>query len=288
MTSTHEQWDIVSGVGMTALAVAAARAIESHRDDRLINDPYAGDLVAAAQSPALAEMENSSAEMLEAMSGYLGVRTRFFDEYFLRAAAGGVQQAVILASGLDTRAFRLNWPEGLRVFEIDQPKVLQFKDETLDRIGAQPGSDRRVVPVDLRDDWASALEAAGFDASLPTAWLAEGLLPYLPAEAEAQLLDTIDRFSAPGSRLSIEHMAGPREEYVNDELRDLALEWGMDLQALFSTDERPDPGEVLAGLGWNVRREPTNEITAGYGRALPGLGERFAELGCMLTAFREN
>ncbi|GAA3352876.1 hypothetical protein GCM10020366_04160 [Saccharopolyspora gregorii] len=140
MTSTHEQWDIVSGVGMTALAVAAARAIESHRDDRLINDPYAEGLVAAARSPALAEMENSSAEMLETMSGYLGVRTRFFDEYFLRAAAGGVQQAVILASGLDTRAFRLNWPEGLRVFEIDQPKVLQFKDETLDGSARSPAA----------------------------------------------------------------------------------------------------------------------------------------------------
>ncbi|MEU6129750.1 class I SAM-dependent methyltransferase [Saccharopolyspora sp. NPDC047091] len=288
MTSTHEQWDIVSGVGITALAVAGGRAVESQREDRLINDPYAADLVAAAGSTMFTEMENSPAELLEAMSGYLGVRTRFFDEYFLRAAAGGVQQAVILASGLDTRAFRLAWPEGLRVFEIDQPKVLQFKDDTLNRIDAEPGSDRRVVPVDLRDDWASALEAAGFDATKPTAWLAEGLLPYLPPEAEAQLLATVDRLSAPGSRLSIEHMAGPRDRFATDEMQAIGRQWGIDLLGLFSTDDRPDPEDVLKRAGWQVRREPTNEIAAGYGRELPGFTRRFAEVGCMLTAFRES
>lgn len=288
MTSTHEQWDIVSGVGITALAVAVGRAIESRRQDRLIDDPYARDLVTAADAPQLSALPDSAIELQEAMSGYLGVRTRFFDEYFLRAAAGGVRQAVILASGLDTRAFRLAWPDDLRVFEIDQPKVLEFKDDTLNRLGVKPNSDRVVLPVDLRDDWANALRDAGFDSSLPTAWLAEGLLPYLPAAAEAQLLSTIDRLSAPGSRLSIEHITGPRDRFITDEMHDLSKEWGIELTDLFDTTDRPDPGDELGRLGWTVRREPTAEIAAGYGRQLTGFGTRFIALGQMLTAFREN
>ncbi|MFR9727628.1 SAM-dependent methyltransferase [Saccharopolyspora sp. MS10] len=286
MTSTHEQWDIVSGVGITALAVASGRAGESRRADRLIEDPYAQDLVAAAASPRLDALTGASAEIQAAMSGYLGVRTRFFDEYFLRAAAGGVEQAVILASGLDTRAFRLGWSDGLRVFEIDQPKVLEFKDTALGELGATPAADRTAVPVDLRDDWAGALREAGFDPARPTAWLAEGLLPYLPAEAEAQLLATVHRLSAPGSRLSVEHVSGPRNRILSDEILRIGHEWGIDLADLLDTAERPDPGDELTGLGWSVRREPTREIAAGYGRPLTGFGSSFAEIGQLLTAFR--
>lgn len=287
MTSTHEQWDIVSGVGITALAVAEGRAAESAREDRLINDPYARALVDAADAPQLASAE--AQELMRGMvSDYMGVRTRFFDEFFLRAAAGGVGQAVILASGLDTRAYRLAWPSGVRVFEIDQPKVLEFKDQTLDGIGAKPAAERHAVAVDLRDDWASALQEAGFDTSVPTAWLAEGLLPYLPVDAEAQLLDTIHRFSAPGSRLSIEHVAGDRDQMLGDEIQKVSDQWGIDLPSLFSVEDRPDPGEVLTGKGWTVRRDPSMEIAAGYGRTFSGLQEMFHEQSQMLTAHLEG
>ncbi|GAB2664054.1 class I SAM-dependent methyltransferase [Saccharopolyspora gloriosae] len=287
MTSTHEQWDIVSGVGITALAVAEGRAAESAREDRLINDPYARALVDAADAPQLASAE--AQELMRGMvSDYMGVRTRFFDEFFLRAAAGGCGQAVILASGLDTRAFRLAWPSGVRVFEIDQPKVLEFKDRTLDDIGAKPAAERHAVAVDLRDDWASALQDAGFDTSVPTAWLAEGLLPYLPVDAEAQLLDTIHRFSAPGSRLSIEHVAGDRDQMLGDEIRKVSDQWGIDLPSLFSVEDRPDPGDVLTGKGWTVRRDPSTEIAAGYGRTFSGVQEMFHEQSQMLTARLEG
>ncbi|MGW0892482.1 class I SAM-dependent methyltransferase [Saccharopolyspora sp. NPDC002578] len=287
MTSTHEQWDIVSGVGITALAVAEGRAAESAREDRLINDPYARALVDAADAPQLASAE--AQELMRGMvSDYMGVRTRFFDEFFLRAAAGGCGQAVILASGLDTRAFRLAWPSGVRVFEIDQPKVLEFKDRTLDDIGAKPAAERHAVAVDLRDDWASALQDAGFDTSVPTAWLAEGLLPYLPVDAEAQLLDTIHRFSAPGSRLSIEHVAGDRDQMLGDEIQKVSDQWGIDLPSLFSVEDRPDPGDVLTGKGWTVRRDPSMEIAAGYGRTFSGVQEMFHEQSQMLTARLEG
>ncbi|WP_243793598.1 SAM-dependent methyltransferase [Saccharopolyspora gloriosae] len=283
MTSTHEQWDIVSGVGITALAVAEGRAAESAREDRLINDPYARALADAADSPQLSSPE--AQELMRTMvSDYMGVRTRFFDEFFLRAAAGGVGQAVILASGLDTRAFRLEWPSGFRVFEIDQAKVLEFKDQTLDSLGAKPTAERHAVSADLRDDWASALKEAGFDPSVPTAWLAEGLLPYLPPDAEAQLLETIHEFSAPGSRLSIEHVAGTRGQMMGDEIKQVSEQWGIDLPSLFSIEDRPDPGEVLTGKGWTVRRDPSIEIAAGYGRKFADFQAMFQEQSQMLTA----
>ncbi|MCX2729893.1 class I SAM-dependent methyltransferase [Saccharopolyspora sp. NFXS83] len=287
MTSTHEQWDIVSGVGITALAVAEGRAAESAREDRLINDPYARALVDAADAPQLASSE--AQELMRGLvSDYMGVRTRFFDEFFLRAAAGGCGQAVILASGLDTRAFRLDWPSGLRIFEVDQAKVLEFKDQTLDSIGAKPTAERHAISADLRDDWAGALQEAGFDTSVPTAWLAEGLLPYLPAEAEAQLLETIHAFSAPGSRLSIEHIAGDRSHMVGDEIQQVSEQWGIDLPSLFSIEDRPDPGDVLTGKGWTVRRDPGLEIAAGYGRKFIGFHEKFHEVSQMLTARLES
>ena len=191
MTRTdNDTWDLASSVGATATMVAAARAIATTADDALINDPFAEPLVRAvgvdfftrlATGELLAkdlDADNASVGM-QRMTDNMAVRTKFFDEFFTDAAAAGIQQAVILASGLDSRAYRLAWPAGTTVYEIDQPEVIEFKTKTLAEFGAEPTADRRTVAVDLRFDWPSALIAAGFDPSKPTAWSAEGLLGYL-------------------------------------------------------------------------------------------------------------
>src|SRR6478735_3072170 len=206
----NDTWDLASSVGATATMVAAARAIATTADDALINDPFAEPLVRAVG--------------VQRMTDNMAVRTKFFDEFFLAATGGGnpadatasgVRQAVILASGLDARAYRLQWPAGTTVYEIDQPEVIEFKSTTLAEFGAEPTAERRTVAIDLRHDWPSALIAAGFDPSQPTAWSAEGLLGYLPPEAQDRLLDTITELSAPGSRLATE--SAPNPEPGDDE-----------------------------------------------------------------------
>ncbi len=123
----------------------------------------------------------------------MAVRTKFFDEFFLDATAAGIRQAVILASGLDSRAYRLAWPAGTTVYEIDQPEVIEFKTTTLAELGAEPTAERRTVAIDLRYDWPAALTERASTRAKPTAWSAEGLLGYLPPEAQDRLLDTDHR-----------------------------------------------------------------------------------------------
>ncbi|WP_017974279.1 SAM-dependent methyltransferase [Actinopolyspora halophila] len=268
MTALND-WDIATGVGVTALAVASGRAVESGRNDRLVDDPYAADLVRAAESPV--EMPTSptdEAPLLNRMADYVAVRTRCFDDWFAEAGARGVRQAVILASGLDTRAFREEWPEGFRLFEIDQPKVLEFKDSVLDSKNVRARCERHPLGVDLRADWAHELVRAGFDTELPTAWLAEGLFPYLPAEAENDLLDTVHSLSPPGSRLMIEHTELP-EELGNSQLNEIALQWGIDMTELMSGERKTDPAERLRPAGWSTSRESFTDIAERHGRQLP-------------------
>src|SRR5882724_10522379 len=181
-----DTWDIATSVGATAVMVAAARAAETDRDNPLIRDPYAKVLVAGAGTGVWEHMADDEfvakvagidaevAAIFEHMGSYQAVRTHFFDAYFADAAAAGVRQIVILASGLDSRAYRLQWPAGTTVYEIDQPKVLEYKAATLADNGATPSARRHEVPIDLRFDWPKALREAGFDADVPTAWLAEG------------------------------------------------------------------------------------------------------------------
>src|ERR1700744_3393130 len=200
LRSHDDTWDIKTSVGSTAVMVAAARAVETERPDPLISDPYAKLLVTNAGANVLWEsmldpdgvakvqaLDAESAAQLEHMRGYQAVRTHFFDTYFADAFAAGIRQVVILASGLDSRAYRLDWPAGTTVYEIDQPQVVTYKTATLESAGAAPKAIRRAVPVDLRDDWPAALSAAGFNPKAPTAWLAEGLLMYLPADAQDRL-----------------------------------------------------------------------------------------------------
>lgn len=276
----HEDWDIVSSVGLTALAVAGARAIESRRPDALINDPFAETLVTAAD-PAMPtptrlphpgfEDDDEFSELWSHVATHMGIRTRLFDTFFADALRAGVRQAVILASGLDARAWRLDWPAGSTVFEIDQPKVLGFKDDVFAAEGARPRCDRRAVAIDLRDDWPAALREAGFDPSRPTAWLAEGLLPYLPEDAETRLLGAIHELSAPGSRIAIEHIRASQALLADADARgaQLAQRFGIDMRdLLFDTEQRTDPDEQLAALGWQPTVQGGDELATAYGRRI--------------------
>src|SRR6202044_2761894 len=188
------------------------RAVETAAVDPLIRDQFAYLLVATAGQPwaRLASSldwigDDDHGRRAHRLSvDYQAVRTHYFDSYFAEATATGIRQVVILAAGLDSRAFRLDWPAGTTVYEIDQPQVVTYKTTTLHSAGAAPTAERRTVPVDLRDDWAAALKAAGFDRSQPTAWLAEGLLPYLPAEAQDRLFEMLSELSVPGSQVAVE------------------------------------------------------------------------------------
>lgn len=272
LRTDDDTWDIASSVGTTAVMVAAARAAETERPDPLIRDPYAHLLVAEAGTGAwarmldsdlvdrIAEVDAEVAAMFDHMRSYQAVRTHFFDRFFADAAAAGIRQVVILASGLDSRAFRLSWPAGTTVFEIDQPKVLEFKSATLAAHGVTAAADHRAVAVDLRQDWPAALAEAGFDAARPTAWLAEGLLMYLPADAQDRLFGQITELSAPGSRVAAESLgvhAPDRRERMRHRFAAVAaglgIEEPMDIAELTYDDpDRSDVAEWLDQHGWRA------------------------------------
>lgn len=281
-------WDITTGIGITALGVAAARAGETARADRLAADPYAEALVADAAAsvalptelsePARRGWDPESVELWHAMVAHIGVRTRFFDDYLTHATREeAVGQVVLLAAGLDTRAYRLAWPPGTAVFEIDQPQVLAFKDRVLAGHGTRAGCGRRAVGVDLRGDWPAALTQAGFDPGEPTAWLAEGLLPYLPETAERELLDRVADLSAAGSRVAIHDSRDLTALQRDGRLRRLADCFGIDPTGWFYTEPtRPDPGAWFTEHGWDVDEDTAAvELAGRYRRRLP---ERYAGL----------
>lgn len=255
--------------------MAATRALASREPDPLIDDPYAAALVEAVGVPHFIKVANGElgdeADPLfgaRQMREHIAVRTRFFDDFFTAAGQQGIRQAVILASGLDTRAYRLRWADGSLVFEIDQPAVIEFKTRVLADAGATPAADRRTVGIDLRDDWPKALREAGFDPSRPTAWIAEGLLIYLPPEAQDRLLDNITSLSAPGSTLATEHMDA--KALTGDwakELSDRGRRYGsdIDLSELFYSGPRTSAGDHLRRQGWQVTIRPNAEAYAANG-----------------------
>jgi len=285
---THnDTWDIKSSVGTTAVMVAAARAVETERPDALIRDPYAKLLVSnsgasvlweAMLDPAVAArveaIDAQSAAHLDHMRGYQAVRTKFFDTYFLDATAAGIRQVVILASGLDSRAYRLDWPAGTTVYEIDQPAVLAYKSGTLAEHGVTPSAERREVAVDLRNDWPAALRAAGFDPTAPTAWLAEGLLMYLPAEAQDRLFSQIGELSPAGSRVSAEtapQHADERRQQMRERFRKVADELGLEEsidvgELMYRDDHRADVADWLNKHGWRARAQHSADEMRRLGR----------------------
>jgi methyltransferase (TIGR00027 family) len=276
-----DSWDLASSVGATATAVAARRAMASKGPNPLIDDPFAEPLVNAVGVDAFIRMMNGEIEVAEddpaftaqRLSEGMAVRTRFFDSFFLSAAEAGVRQAVILASGLDTRAYRLPWPAGTVVYEIDQPQVIEFKTRTLADLGATPTADRRAVGIDLRDDWPAALRASGLDPTRPTAWIAEGLLGYLPPDAQDRLFDNITALSAPGSRIGTGYVPdiGDRVQKRGRELSERWRRMGLNLNwsELVYADERNDVVAYLSDRGWRTTVISTPEMYARNGFEFP-------------------
>lgn len=207
--------NVSTSVRVTATMRAAARARASRATYPLIEDRFAEVLVRAAGIDfftrfATGELDPADVDEPDAPWGLqqlvdgTAVLTRIFDDFAANAEANGIRQVVILGSGLDTRAYRLAWPAGTKVFELDQPQILEFKAATLAGLGAEPTADVRIVPVDLRREWPNALLDSGFAASRPTAWIAEGLLPFLPPVAQDRLLDYVAALSTNASRLATE------------------------------------------------------------------------------------
>ncbi len=282
-TGRHDgdSWDLASSVGATATAVAARRAMASKGPDPLIDDPYAEPLVNAVGVDAFIKMMNGEIELTDDDPAFtprrlaegMAVRTRFFDNFFTEAAAAGVRQAVILAAGLDTRAYRLAWPSGTVVFEIDQPQVIEFKTRTLADLGATPAADRTTVAVDLRDDWPKALRDNGFDSEQPTAWIAEGLLGYLPPDAQDRLFDNITALSSAGSRVGTGYVPDIRDR-ITKRGKEISERWrrlGLNLNwsELVYDGERNDAVEYLAGHGWQTTVHTTPELYTANGFEFP-------------------
>jgi methyltransferase (TIGR00027 family) len=293
----NDSWEITQSVGATALGVAAARAAETESANPLINDPFARVFVDAAgqgmwsiySDPELlaktAELEPELKNRLQLMVDFMATRTAFFDKFFLGAADAGVRQVVILAAGLDARTWRLPWPDGTVVYELDQPKVLEFKSDTLREHGAQPRARLVNVPIDLRQDWPKALQEAGFDPARPAVWSAEGLVRYLPAQAQDLLFERIHALSAPGSWLASNV---PGEGFTDPDLvrrqrEDMARMRAAaaklveaevtDFDDLWYPEERRAVDAWLRDRGWEVSTLTFPELMARYGRSIPQGGE---------------
>ena len=271
-----DSWDITEGVGATALTVARARALEAEADCPLYTDPYAQFFIEAATDAGwrppfteetlahIGKADDTVLARLKTMAAYIASRTKHIDDFFTTAGANGLDQVVILAAGLDTRAWRLPWISGTTVYELDQPKVLEFKQRVLAGHNARPAAHYVAVPIDLRQDWPTALRDKGFNPSRPTVWSAEGLLPYLPAEAQGLLFERIDELSAESSRITVEAFgadffsadAVERRRARMAEARRAAAEAGHDdipdTAALWYFEPRADVAQWLTERGWEV------------------------------------
>ncbi|BCO60816.1 class I SAM-dependent methyltransferase [Mycobacterium intracellulare] len=270
----RDRWDLATSVGATATMVAAQRALSS--EAKLIDDPYAAPLVRAVGIDVYVRLVNGEIEAggntefdPRRMAQGMACRTRFYDQFFLDATRGGIGQVVILASGLDSRAYRLPWPAGTVVYEVDMPEVIEFKTLTLGDLGAEPTAQRRTVAIDLRDDWASALRAAGFDPQAPSAWSAEGLVVYLPDDAQDALFDNVTSLSAHGSRLAFEFVpdtavfADPRWRAHHDRMSELGFE--IDFNDLVYHGQRSHIVDHLNQRGWQTSSTTVADLHAANG-----------------------
>ena len=283
----NDTWNLATSVGATATMVAAARAIATKADNAVIEDRFAEPLVRAVgvdfftrwvsgEVDAADLDDHESTWKLGHMPDAMAARTRFFDVFFRDAAQAGIRQAVILAAGLDSRAYRLAWPADMTVFEIDQPEVIEFKTTTLAGLGAIPKADLRTVAIDLRQDWPKALLEAGLDKSRPTAWIAEGLFGYLPPDAQDRLLDNITALSAEGSQLACEDVPNRAsqvdKERAREMMRGASAKWRehgleLDFADLGFEGERNDVAAHLQSLGWRTVATPMSRLLADNGLA---------------------
>lgn len=266
--SPESEPESLPSVGRTAVGVAALRALESNRPDRLFDDPYAGAFFAAGRSlfpeaPPELDAAGPAPDSFGALFALpIAVRTRRYDD---QLPAAGCPQVVLLAAGLDTRAFRLAWPDGVRVFELDLPEVLRFKGSVLNQLNSTPRCARAEVPADLREDWSSALRAAGFQPEVPTAWLAEGLLVYLTREQATDLLATVTALSPPGSRLFFEDR--PAEVSAELTSRFRTAPGGEQILKLWLGGLAGTGAGWLAEHGWSTEQTSMADVAESYGRS---------------------
>ena len=260
---------------MTALAVAAGRAVEATRQGALVADPFAAALVAGARSnlelPVAWPADPASAPPLQQplllASTYIGLRTRFIDDFLQHEPL--TAQTVILGAGLDTRAYRLDWPAGSRVLELDHSDVLQYKAGVMEGLSAGPACELVTVVADLSQPWGETLVGAGLDREQPTTWIIEGLLPYLSAEAQLATLQEVVALSPPGSRAVIERsVALPATEEVQAKLRDFSAQTGLSMEELLARTDPPDPARLLESAGWTCGGHTVGELSARYGRTI--------------------
>ncbi len=278
--TNHDTWGPATSVGTTATLVATARALATRAG--LINDPFAEPLVRAVGIDFFTEIATGERAISDLgddngfalLTDLFAVRTRFFDDFLTEACRDGIRQAVILASGLDARPYRLWWPAGTSVYEIDQPEVIEFKSQTLRSLAATPTADRRAVGIDLRRDWPDALRRLGFDSTKPTAWIAEGLfIGFLTSVTQDRLLTYVTALSAAGSRMAADYLPSPSRPFVSQE-HALAERWRRygfegNMTELTYADEQHDAAEAMAGLGWKTFVADLVELFTATG--LPGL-----------------
>jgi methyltransferase (TIGR00027 family) len=270
-----DSWNLATSVGAMATMAAAQRALATSEPHPLIDDPFAAPLVRAVGVDFFTRLVNGQIQNPDSqrMAQRVAIRTRFYDQFFSDATAKGIRQAVILAAGLDARAYRLSWPTGTVVYEIDVPQVTEFKTSTLRSLGAEPTVERRTVAVDLRDDWPAALWAAGFDPDAAAAWSAEGLLIYLPPEAQDALFDRITAFSGTGSQLAAEFVPDTAV-FADGSLRRFdqqmsQLGFDTNFSELVCLGERSHIIEYLTGYGWRVSPRTVEQLHAANGFDYP-------------------
>ena len=281
MRTDTDDWDITTSVGATALLVATARALEANKPDPLAVDSFAEVFCRTVGGPSADVLDGKlpghpleSPDWGRHFVNYQGARTRYFDDYFRRTADAGVRQVVILAAGLDSRAYRLTWPDATTIFELDRPQVLDFKRQVLTERAAKTNAERREVPVDLRDDWPQALRNSGFDVAEPSAWIAEGLLVYLPAAAREQLFTRVDSLASSGSHVAIEESAALPEEAFRAAVADERAARAEGDDRLFFQliyNERHDPAQQwFDEHGWTAVATPLADYLRDVGRPVPG------------------
>ena len=293
----NDNWDITTSVGSTALFVATARALEAQKPDPLALDPYAevfcravGGETADVLDGKIPDHELKTPEWGEHFVNFQGARTKYFDTYFRQAADAGVRQVVILAAGLDSRAYRLPWPDQTTIFELDRPQVLDFKREVLAEQGAKPNAERREVAIDLREDWPQALRDSGFDSTKPSAWIAEGLLIYLPADAEEQLFSGINALASPGSHVAVEDgapMSSDDYSAAVEEERAAVAEGDRRVFFQLVYNERHAPADQWFGEhGWTAEATPLADYLREAGRPVPGLDVEAGQMVARNTLVR--
>lgn len=276
MRSPGDTWDIVSSVGRTALEVATFRAVETERSDRIICDDFARMFVeAAGEQELLGMLANPSVLDDSFFPKMMGPRTKFFDDFLASATGAGLQQVVIVAAGLDARAFRIEMPADTVLYEIDKPAVLEFKNKVLAQHSAQAKAERHSVVADLREDWPTALTAAGFNPKIPSAWMVEGLLMYLPGDAQDLLFERIDALSAPQSQLAGH---GAPQGVTLQRMKEFAQATASRSPGghrppfdLWYDEPRSDPIEWLQQHGWQVHATTVADLFSSAGRPVPQL-----------------